>query len=461
PHPTLGDEVGAAVVLRDGSSVTAKALTRYLRERIVTYKVPRYLEFVADIPKGPTGKYQRRDLADVLGVSGEPASVSGPNAAQPASDLERTLCGIWASTLGLPSVGPNDDFVSLGGDSLQAIELFLQVEKTLGRTLPRSLLFEARTVAEMAERIASAESAGCVVQIRAEGERPIFFCVHDVLGEVFNLGPLADSVGDDQPFYGLRLAGLDGAETPLARVEHMAARYIDEIRKLQPAGPYYLGGYSMGGMIAYEMARQLRAAGDTVGMLALLDTYLPQARWRKFGSRWRRALEDPRLDDARRLDLRGVKLRLQVVGEVAATRARRIAFRTAWRFCERTMRVMPKRLQRPAAASYLALRTYDVPRFGGDAVYFRATPYPWDGPEARSAWEERIAGNMKVVPVAGCHHEIMVEPHVRELGRKLDAELRAAQEALDGSSVRPGAGPSRGVGMCEAAPEHQDGHAAD
>ena len=173
PHPTLGEEAAAAVVPRPGASLDAKELAAFLRERLTAFKVPRRILVVDDIPKGPTGKVQRHALATAFGLdTAAPAPAPTEADDRDPTPLEQTLQALWAETLGLPRVGLHDDFFLLGGDSLQAIELFLRIEEELGRRLPRSVLFEANTVAEMAKRIEALDAdatASCRSSPRATG----------------------------------------------------------------------------------------------------------------------------------------------------------------------------------------------------------------------------------------------------------------------------------------------------
>jgi oxalate---CoA ligase len=281
-HPTLGEELAAAIVLKPGAALTEQALLTHLRKRLADFKIPRHLAFVERIPKGPTGKVQRRELARLLGLAD--AAGSGRAARRdpdrPATPLEARLQVVWQQTLEREHVGLHENFFMLGGDSLQGVELLTAIDQALGHSLPQSALVVAGTVAQMAELIERGAHSDCLVPIRTTGTRPPFFCVHDLSGHVLNLRNLALHLPDDQPFYAIQSVGLDGNEPPLSTIEEMAARYLGEIRGVQPVGPYYLGGYSMGGIVAHEMARQLREAGEGVALLALLDTYSGQGRQR-------------------------------------------------------------------------------------------------------------------------------------------------------------------------------------
>jgi pimeloyl-ACP methyl ester carboxylesterase len=190
-------------------------------------------------------------------------------------DIESRLSHIWQELLGIDSVGLDENYFDLGGDSALTIQLFAQVEKAFKIKIPLPMLFEAPTVREFARvlRTAGADrGVSPLVPMQPAGSRPPFFCIHGTAGDVSIYQDLARHLAPDQPFYGLQSQGLDGNRPPLTRIEDMAALYLEEIRKLQPQGPYFLGGYRMGGTIALEMAQQLQKSGEVVGFLAFFDT---------------------------------------------------------------------------------------------------------------------------------------------------------------------------------------------
>ena len=228
---------------------------------------------------------------------------------EPRDDVERTLVGIWEELLGVAGLGVRDNFFDLGGHSLIAVRLFAMIKKTYKVDFPISVLFEAPTIEGCAELIreamgetgadrrtrlraagaarprtgsAAASAARATISRRdgpesgAGGPAPPFFLVAGMFGNVLNLRHLATLVGADRPFYGLQARGLYGDEPPHETFEEMAAAYIEEIRSVQPHGPYSLGGFSGGGLTAFEIAHQLRAAGESIGLLLLLDSRLPQ-----------------------------------------------------------------------------------------------------------------------------------------------------------------------------------------
>jgi acyl-CoA synthetase (AMP-forming)/AMP-acid ligase II/acyl carrier protein len=349
PHPTLGEEIGAALVVAQGATLTEQALAHFLLGRLPDFKIPRRFVFVDDIPKGPTGKVRRNDLARALGIGEivDTLRVSTATNERPPTQLEARLTELWKQTLGLTgAISMHDDFFLLGGDSLQAVELLALIEWKLGHALPQSVFMEHGTVARMAEYIERQGPSGCIVPIQPRGTRPPFFCVHHVEGEILSLRNLARRLGDDQPFYGIQAVGIDGRQAPLTRIEDMAAHYIGEIRKFQPTGPYYLGGYSMGGIVAYEMVKQLKAQGVDA-FLALIDTYSGPPRMHFVPSEWlrRRWTE---FSELRAAEIGGYVARtLRELGKRVADLLSRVYREAKWRL----LRLLGRRISRSCACN--------------------------------------------------------------------------------------------------------------
>ena len=186
---------------------------------------------------------------------------------EPRNRVELQLVAIWEQVLGITPIGVRDNFFALGGYSLLALRMFSAIEQTFSIRLPMAVLFQAPTIEQLADVLAG---EGCTVRwrslvaIQPEGKNPPFFAVPGVGGNVLVFARLAKLLGDAQPFYGLQARGLDGKEKPFMRVEEMAAHYIEEIRSIQPHGPYLIGGTCTGGLAAYEIAQQLMAQGRLV-----------------------------------------------------------------------------------------------------------------------------------------------------------------------------------------------------
>jgi len=193
----------------------------------------------------------------------------------PENNTEVGLARIWEEVLGIESIGRDQNYFDLGGDSSLTVQLFSRIENVFKVKLPLPMLFEAPTIAELArnlDRTISESAYSSLVPIHPSGSRPPLFCVHGASGDVSVYQHLSQHLGFDQPFYGLKAQGLDSVRPALTKIEDMAAFYIREIRKVRPNGPYLLGGYGMGGTIAFEMSQQLHADGENVALLALINT---------------------------------------------------------------------------------------------------------------------------------------------------------------------------------------------
>ena len=216
-----------------------------------------------------------RDAAATNDLETVQGTFSGDDVAQ--------LARIWQRLLGVEIVGLDQNYFELGGDSILAVQLFAQIDKVFKIKLPVATLFEAPTIEELAQilrRETRVSDWSPLVAIQPVGSRPPFFCMHAAGGNVLIYRDLSRRLGSDQPFYGLQCQGLDGAGALLTTIEEMAALYVKEIRKVQPWGPYLLGGYCGGGTIAFEVAQQLRAKGEQIALLALFDT----SNWSKIPS---------------------------------------------------------------------------------------------------------------------------------------------------------------------------------
>lgn len=192
----------------------------------------------------------------------------------PKGAIQAQLVELWESVLGRRPIGVNDNFFEMGGDSLRAARLFARIAQTFGRSVPVGILVRAQTVATLAKVIfdASMSDTG-VVTLQSGHASPPLFCLPGQTGSVLIFRGLAQHLGSDHPVYGLQPQGLYDRQLPLTRVEDMAANFIRQIQGVQPKGPYFFVGYCMGGTVALEMAQQLHQQGETVGLLALVDTY--------------------------------------------------------------------------------------------------------------------------------------------------------------------------------------------
>jgi amino acid adenylation domain-containing protein len=254
-----------AYLVVPGGDVSAAELRSAVRERLPEYMVPSAFHFLGALPLTPSGKVDRRALPELETAGEEGGSVP------PCTPLEADIAEIWGQVLGMERVGVTDSFFDLGGHSLLAVRLLARIHRRLGCDLPLASLFAGPTIGQQAaliERREAPAAATPLVPLRTAGTRRPLFLVHPVGGSVFCYTDLVRALGPDQPVYGLQAP--EEGPAP-ATLEEMAAGYLDALRAVQPQGPYRLGGWSLGGIVAFEMARQLAARGEEVEQLAVLD----------------------------------------------------------------------------------------------------------------------------------------------------------------------------------------------
>jgi amino acid adenylation domain-containing protein len=261
--------LAAYVVARDGGLVDPAALRVALAHRLPKHMLPSSIVALPSLPLTPNGKLDRAALPEAQ--EQQLARLSVP----PRDGLEFQLLRIFEDVLQTTAFGVTDDFFDRGGHSLLAVRLIARIRSECGHTVPLTALFEQPTVEHLAQVIRDggreARPFTPLVPLQTRGAQPPLYFVHQAGGNVLAYLQLARHFGTDRPFYGLQALGFDGKADPLDDVPSMAALYLAAIRERQPHGPYHLGGHSMGGKVAFEMARQLEAAGERVALLAIVD----------------------------------------------------------------------------------------------------------------------------------------------------------------------------------------------
>jgi amino acid adenylation domain-containing protein len=254
---------------------TMRELRQFLKQQLPDYMVPSAFVMLATFPLTTNGKIDSRALP--LPERNEPESTATFQA--PRDEFEIQLKKIWEQVLGVKSIGITDNFFELGGHSLLAVRLFSEIERVWSKQLPLATLFQAQTIADLAQVIRQegwSAPWSSLVKIQSGDDTKLpLFCVHPIGGNVLEYYQLAHELGREQSVYGLQSLGLDGKQIPLRKIEAMATHYLQEMRTVQPQGPYFLIGYSFAGLVVYEMAQQLDRQGEKVGLLALLDRTAP------------------------------------------------------------------------------------------------------------------------------------------------------------------------------------------
>ena len=440
-----GTELAAYYAARPGAALTPAELRRHLAAHLPESMLPAWLVPLPALPRLPNGKL---DAAALPAPDPSAARASAAAYALPRTLLESSLAQLWAESLGLatpgtavpraaangaaavgaPTVGVHDNFFELGGHSLLAAALFARLKSQLGLDLPLAALFAAPTVAGLAAAIVSAGQAparlSSLVPLKPSGERPPLFCVHPLGGGVGDYAALARHLHPQQPFYGLRAKGLDDERYQAAAFEDLAADYLAEVRALQPAGPYYLAGYSSGGLIAFEMARQLTAAGQAVALLALLDSYAPAAPGAagpRLGALLNAAASLPHwLADLRRLP------RQQLAARIRRWRlARQGATLTAADYLgQAEMAALPPHHRAFIEAHWLALAAYRPRPWVGAVTLFRAQAQALSrAADPDKGWRPLALGGVAVREFPGSHRTLLDEPWVAGLAAVVQARL--------------------------------------
>jgi amino acid adenylation domain-containing protein len=264
----------AYVVAKTGYLLTPADIQQHLHKQLPDYMVPQHVVLLAALPLTQNGKVDRNILAaPAVGAS----RGAGRECVPPVTDAERALVAIWEEALGVKPIGVTDDFNELGGHSLTAAMVMALVESRLGHRVPIEVLLSKPTVRGLAEVITSKLELGgsVLIPLQTSGTHPPLFLIAGAGGHVFAFHAFARRLGAQFNVYGMRAVGIDGTEPPLDSIPAIAARYLKEIQAAQPQGPYVLSGYSIGGIIAFELAQQMQAAGMKVSRVIVFDLMAP------------------------------------------------------------------------------------------------------------------------------------------------------------------------------------------
>jgi amino acid adenylation domain-containing protein len=414
-----------------------EALREALRRKLPDFMVPRALVHLETLPINHNGKLDRGALPEPSEDETSPSTHVAPR-----DERERELCEIWQRALGQKHIGVRDNFFDLGGQSLMAVKISNDVERTFGLRLPLATLFECPTVEQFAKRLGdlgARSSRGTVpswttlVPVRPRGSLPPLFCIAGAGGNPMNLRHLAAELGDEQPFYGLQYRGVDGQLPPHRRIPDMAEEFLRDIRAVQPRGPYYLGGYSAGGLAAYEMAQMLQQAGEPVALVILFDTMNPRLPAWDFRERARAHLENFRREGLAYLPNRVIaRVREEWVSGLRRVRAE-LAKRDPFTY----------RHEAVWEAGEEAIRHYDPDPYAGDVLLIRADPrLSAQGgigvrPHESNGWRDLVRGSFSLIELPVSHRDIVADSSVKLASQALrEALAQARKRRHPGPSLR-------------------------
>jgi amino acid adenylation domain-containing protein len=407
----------AYVVTAPGATHDAGEWRAWLSQKLPDYMIPSVFISMNAFPLNTSGKINRAALPapDASRPSQEQAYVG------PRDQLEQLLVDLWQPVLGLKQLGVHDNFFEVGGDSIKGAILINRLQELLGTYVYVAVIFDAPTVAELADHLRrqypiavdricgvdvvqeSLEWSPLVELNRSDSNRPPLFFAHAAGGDVFCYAALAHQLGTEQSFYGLQSFGLAAGHSPLTDIPEMASRYLEEVRRVQPEGPYLLGGWSIGGNIAFEMAQQLQRAGQEVALLVLIDTFSPTVT--------ENALE---VDEETRLQR--FKSEIGTKPDIDSEEF--------------------SRLYQVFCANIDAMMNYEPKSYPGRITFLRASER-LGGPRYDPAqdWRLLAADGVDVHMMPGNHYSMLKEPAVLALADRLKVCLNATQKFEAAGSI--------------------------
>ena len=430
--------VGRLLGSAPGGAATAAVLRNHLHERLPDYMVPTAFVQLPSLPLTANAKLDRAALPPPPLFPSEP----GGNDAAARTPLEQVLAETWASVLGVNQVSVHDDLFDLGGNSLLALRLVTEIEKSSGRHVSLTTLFSHSTIASLVDFLATEESPpapSSIVELRRGGSKPPLYFPPGICGDVFTCSAILEELPPDQPVYAVRSVSCRSSHH--LTLEAMALPYCDEVVAFQPEGPLLLAGYSFSGLLAYEMARNLSARGRQVKLLAIIDTGPHDAPPRGSGevlyALWLFLRNLPRW-------IPGTLLRVPAREFLAIMRRTLrklfknvlIDYRGRHGFESRLMAEdvfdtgeWPDHLRAQVDDNMRALAESKFRPYAGRIVLFRARERPLFHSHSRDlGWSRLALGGFEVINLDGNHETLFHEPHVRELARRFRAALETVEE---------------------------------
>ncbi|KST65999.1 non-ribosomal peptide synthetase [Mastigocoleus testarum] len=412
-----------AYILTENKDIATQLLP-YLQQKLPNYMLPFAFVVLDALPLTPNGKVDKRALPN----NGIIRQNTNKSFVAPRNFTELALVKIWGNLLNTSLIGVTDNFFDLGGHSFLAVRLIAQIQDRFRHNLPLSTLFENPTIEELAIIVSQPfrqNSASHLVAINSSGSKIPFFCIHGAGGGISKYFNLSRRLGEDYPFYALE-DNVEQDKPEITSVEETATRYLQEIRKVQPNGPYLLGGHCYGGVLAFEMAQQLQKQGQTVGLVVVIDAILPE-----------QSIETTNDDDAKFL-LRiaeSIKTDSNIDFSVPFEELRDLPLTEQLNLINKKANFIFSdaeiqdflRYYKLFKAHVQAMRNYAPQVYPHSITLFRASEeivHDFDNPEwytndSLLGWGKCCNQPIQLIDVPGDHFSIFVEPHIQELAKKL------------------------------------------
>ncbi|MBR8840317.1 MAG: non-ribosomal peptide synthetase, partial [Stigonema ocellatum SAG 48.90 = DSM 106950] len=410
-----GNKRACAYVSTSDKSLTTNQLREFLKQKLPEYMVPAAFVTLDTLPLTPNGKIDFKALPTPdVDLSQEGKLIP------PRDTIELKLAQIWSDILNINPIGVTNNFFELGGHSLLAVHLMFQIQQKFQRNLSLATLFKSPTIEQLAHLLHSSTDSSpwsALVPIKSNGNQRPLFCIHPAGGNVLCYQDLAYYLSSEQPFYGLQAVGLNPQNQPHTSIEQMATHYIQELQTVQPHGPYFLSGWSLGGLVAFEMAQQLSHQGEQTALLALLDAYPPSI-----------TSKEPEDDAALLVGLLGEDLNLcleqlrqfekeeQLVYVVEQAKQKNLVPED-FDLAQARLLVTIYKLNAQAG------QNYKPQYYSGSVVLFQASETDAD---LESAWNELVE-HIETYLVPGNHQNMVRPPYVQTLAQQLQKSLDQAQ----------------------------------
>jgi amino acid adenylation domain-containing protein len=425
---TRGNRRLVAYIVSGETHATISSLREFIKSKLPDYMIPSALVILPQLPLTANGKVNRRALPapDISNFN------RSDNFVAPRDRIEQQLVEIWSEVLNINQVGIKDNFFELGGHSLLAINLMAKIQRCFGKQFPLSTLFTSRTIEDLATllREQKQDNSSSLVGIQTLGNKQPFFCVHPAGGHVLCYQELSRALGNNQPFYGLQAQGFNQGEKVLTKVEDMARFYVKNIQEFQPEGALQIGGWSFGGVVAFEMAQQLLQQGREVSLLAILDSWVPilldpnkkidnlyltGALSRYFGGVF--GTDNFVIED----ELRGLNSEKKIAFIIDKAESNRL-------FPPSASREQNRRFIDVIVGTLKATYAYKLRSYPGKITVFRPQERHFHAPDPQLVWVELYtildAADVEVIMVPGSHYSFVKSPNVKVLAERFNSSLK-------------------------------------